>query len=118
MFERIESDGDAVRLQLKGVLNASTWEGLREGLERIADAPTGDVVLDLTNVSMIDGPAVGAIAFLYKRLAGKGRRLDVVGVSGQPLALLRDHGLTRVLRLPPESGQPWRPAAPAQTKPG
>jgi anti-anti-sigma factor len=112
MFERIESDGGVVTLRLKGVLDAATWESLREGLERIASAPSGDVVLDLTNVSFIDGPAVGAIAFLFKRLAGKDRRLSVVGVSGQPLALLRDHGLTRVLRLPPETGRPWRSAVP------
>jgi anti-anti-sigma factor len=106
MFERIESDRGVIRLQLKGVLDAAAWDGLREGLERIAAAPSGDVVLDLSNVSFIDGPAVGAIAFLFKRLSSKSRTLSVIGVTGQPLALLRDHGLTRILRLPPEAAAP------------
>ena len=105
MFERIESDGGSVRLRLKGVLDGAIWEGLREGLERIAAAPSGDVVLDLTNVSFIDGPAIGAIAFLVKRLTSKGRKLTLDGVSGQPLAMLRDLGLSRVLRFPETTGQ-------------
>ncbi len=107
MFERIESEGGTVRLRLRGRLDRATWEALREGLERLAAAPTGDVELDMTNVSFIEGPTVGAIAFLFKRLAARRRRLVLTGLSGQPLAMLRDHGLSRVLGLPPEQRRFW-----------
>ncbi|MCW3475405.1 STAS domain-containing protein [Limobrevibacterium gyesilva] len=99
MFERIASENGRVRLQLKGALDAESWLALRDGFAALAAAPEGEVVLDLTNVSFIDGPAIGAIAFLFKRLRAKGRRLVVTGVSGQPLALLREHGLDEVLGL-------------------
>ncbi|MBU6499222.1 MAG: STAS domain-containing protein [Rhodospirillales bacterium] len=111
MFERIVSEDGRVRLQLKGALDAARWAELRPGLEVLAAAPGGDVVLDLTNVRFIDGPGVGAIGFLFKRLRARHRRLLVTGVSGQPLALLHDHGLDRVLDLP-------RAAAPAAPRGG
>jgi hypothetical protein len=45
---------------------------------------------------------VGAISFLFKRLAARGRRLTLAGVGGQPLAMLRHLGLARALGLEEE----------------
>ena len=102
MFERIASENGQVRLQLKGAMDGAGCQALREGFAALAAAPEGDVVLDLTNVSTLAGPGVGAIAFLFKRLHSRGRRLVITGVTGQPLGLMRELGLTRVLGLPSE----------------
>ena len=107
MFERIASENGQVRLQLKGAMDGVGCQALRDGFAALAAAPEGDVVLDLTNVSTLDGPGVGAIGYLFKRLRSRGRRLVVTGVAGQPLGLLRELGLTRVLDLPAER-QPRR----------
>lgn len=100
MFERIASEEGQVRLQLKGALDAGAWTGLREGFEALAAAPRGDVELDLSNVCFMDGPGIAAIAFLFKRLRAKGRRLTVIGASGQVLGLLHAHGLAQIFALP------------------
>lgn len=102
MFQRIASEDGRVRLHLKGSMDGPQWLALRSGFEALSSAPVGDVVLDLSNVTFIDGPGVAAIGFLFKRLRAKGRRLVMAGVGGQPLALLRDHGLARIMGLPVE----------------
>jgi anti-anti-sigma factor len=100
MFERIASEGGRVRLHLKGALDSGAWDGLREGFEALAAAPSGDVVLDLSNVCYLDGPGIAAIGFLFKRLRAKGRRLTIAGANGQPLTLLHAHGLAELFVLP------------------
>ena len=102
MFQQIASEEGRVRLNLKGSMDGPQWLAVRSGFEALGSAPVGDVVLDLSNVTYIDSPGVAAIGFLFKRLRAKGRRLVMAGVGGQPLAMLRDHGLSRVLGLPIE----------------
>ena len=38
---------------------------------------------------MIDSSGIGAIVFLYKRMIGQKRRLEVTGLDGQPRDLFR-----------------------------
>ena len=65
------------------------------------------VVLDLSKVEQMDGSGIGAIAYLRKRLMAAGRSLDVAGVHGQPLALLRQLGLARSFGLTEERRPFW-----------
>jgi anti-anti-sigma factor len=82
---KIEEDLDAAAIiRLKPLL-----ENLAEGKD--------DLELDLAKVTFIDSSGVGAIVFLYKRLAGQGRRLWVRGLAGQPLQLFRHLALLTIL---------------------
>ncbi len=85
-------------LRLSGVLDGEAALSLRARLETLA-AAAGDVVIDLKDVSFIDGSGLAAIAFLFKRMVRQGRRLTVAA-EGQPLAMLRDLGLASLLGLP------------------
>jgi anti-anti-sigma regulatory factor len=69
-------------------------------LEQVVTGMTGDVVLDMAAVGFLDGCGVGAVAFLFKRLAAQGRTLKVVGATAQPLAIFRRLRLGHVLGLP------------------
>lgn len=80
-------------LSLTGHLDAEAAREFRSTAERLLGNPPKTLVIDLRGVGFMDGAGLGAIAFLAKRL---GRRLAVIGASGQPLALLLHLGLGRV----------------------
>jgi len=102
MFERIHSEAGLVRLHLRGGLDGDASRDLRDGLAALAAVEAREVVIDLSNVTFIDGSGLGALSFLFKRLSARGRRLTVEGVSGQPLAMLRHLGLASLLGLESE----------------
>ncbi len=99
MFERIHSEPDRVRLHLRGGLDSEASRSIRDSLSALAVVDAREVVIDLSRVTFIDGSGIGAISFLFKRLAARGRRLTVTGVSGQPLAMLRHLGLAAALGI-------------------
>ena len=88
------------RLQVSGALDGEGALALRPLLEQVVTDTTGDVVLDMAAVGFMDGCGVGAVAFLFKRLAAQGRALKVAGATAQPLAMFRKLGLGQVLGLP------------------
>lgn len=90
---------EGLSLRLAGALDAEGARALRPGFEALGDAARQDVLLDLTEVTHLDGAGIGAVAYLAKRLAARGRRLRLEGAAGQPLALLRQLGLDRVFGL-------------------
>ena len=96
----LSNDRSGLRLQVSGALDGEGALALRPMLEQVVTATTGDVVLDMAGVGLIDGCGVGAVAFLFKRLAAQGRALKVVGATAQPLAMFRKLRLGHVLGLP------------------
>lgn len=72
---------------VEGDLDAAQVQDLRPQLEKLATSET-DVVIDFSKVEFIDSSGVGAIVFLFKRLKGANRALELKGVNGQPLELL------------------------------
>ena len=96
----LSDDRTGLRLQVSGALDGDGALALRPMLEQVVTGTTGDVVLDLAEVGFIDGCGVGAVGFLFKRLAAQGRALQVTGATAQPLAMFRRLGLGQVLGLP------------------
>ncbi len=99
MFERIQSQSGSVRMHLRGGLDGEASRTMWEGMAALAQVEAADVVIDLSAVSFVDGSGLGAISYLFKRLASRGRRLRVEGASGQPLAMLRHLGLAHLLGI-------------------
>lgn len=99
MFDGIMCESNTVRLLLRGRLDAASAPVLMDGMAAVIQLNESDVVLDLANVSHLDGSAIGAISFLFRRLAAQGRTLLVEGAAGQPLRLLRDLGLASILGI-------------------
>jgi stage II sporulation protein AA (anti-sigma F factor antagonist) len=96
----LSDDDTGLRLQVAGALDGDGALALRPLLEQVVTGTTGDVVLDMAAVGFMDGCGVGAVAFLFKRLAAQGRALKVVGATAQPLAMFRKLRLGHVLGLP------------------
>ncbi len=100
LHEQDDAPHHRVVLTLRGIFDGEGTLAIREELEAIAAAANGDVVLDLSRVTYIDGSAIAAIGFIFKRMTAKGRGLEIIGVDGQPAALLREMGLGRLFALP------------------
>ena len=109
MFDGIMCESNTVRLVLRGCIDGVSAPDLLEGMEAVIRLGNSDVVLDIAQVSQLDGSAIGAFSFLFRRLAAQGRTLAVRGASGQPLRLLRDLGIAAILGIAP--AQPRRVAA-------
>lgn len=92
----IHMEAAKMTLSLTGHLDAEAAREFRSIAERLLGNPPKRLVVDLRGVGFMDGAGLGAIAFLAKRL---GRRVAVIGASGQPLALLLHLGLGRVFGL-------------------
>lgn len=115
----IENNGQAeLRVQLCGRLDADGVAALRPALEASARADAERIVLDLTDVAVMDGSGIGAIAHMFKRATASGRGFALRGANGQPLSLLHDLGLAATFGLTPPARRVRRPffagfAAPA-----
>lgn len=101
MITRTTALSGALCLHLAGALDAEGAQALRPGFEALGAAGDQDVVLDFSSVTYLDGAGLGAVAYLFKRLAAHGRRLRLQGVIGQPSTMLRDLRLGRVFGLEP-----------------
>jgi len=81
-------NGDAL-MELHGEMDAFGCTELRPVLEEFVTEPNiNNMLLDLSDVTFIDSSGVGAIVFLFKRLASHGKTLVIRGVNGQPRELM------------------------------
>lgn len=86
---------------LRGKLDDMVIAELRPELEQtLRDSPT-DVYMDLRSVTYIDAAAIGALAFLFKRLAARRWRLKLVCSTGQPRRLLELLRIDRTIEIGP-----------------
>jgi anti-sigma B factor antagonist len=97
-FQRTDQ-GEETRLRIEGTLDAVTVAEIRATIDAIVDARRSRVLVDLTELHLIDSSGIGAIVSLYKRLREANCRLDVVGVRDQPLAIFRLLRLDRIFSL-------------------
>ena len=84
---------------VQGDFDAIAVQELRPKLNELADHAAGDLVLDLTGVTFMDSSGIGAIAFLYKRLAARNRGISIRGLSGQPREVFAHLGMDRAVRM-------------------
>lgn len=102
-------DGRILRLQVMQPLDGDGVKRLRDRIEEIAAGSHSAVELELSSVPAIDGSGIGMIAFLAKRLAARGGRLVISGLTGEPARILGSLGIARQLGGP-ELSSGWRPA--------
>lgn len=95
-FQVGRADGAAV-LHIRGELDAITSTDLRPALERLLAERHARIVVDLTNLRLIDSSGVGALVFLYKKAREYGGMVSVTGTRDQPLSIFRLLRLDRVL---------------------
>ena len=87
-MESIELDGRTARVLLRGEYDLSNRDDLRSTLGQACRRSTGDVVVDLSETSFIDGSILDLLARVSSDLGASGRRLRVSGASAYQQRLL------------------------------
>jgi len=95
-FQRVDLD-DETTLKIEGSLDALTTPELRPIIEALVKEKRKTVVVEVSNLRLVDSSGVGAIVSLYKRLRTHGGKLKVIGLRDQPLAIFKLLRLDRVL---------------------
>ena len=91
--------GNVVRVEIKGQLDSMTAPELRSSFESIAQEHHHKVVLDLSELRLIDSSGIGAIVSLFKQVRANGGAFEVVGVQGQPRSIFQVLRLDRVFNI-------------------
>ena len=89
MSSQVHAEGNSLAVVCGEVLNASVANEFRNSAAEVLSRKEREVTLKLHNVSEVDSSGIGAIVFLHRRLVLQGRRLQISGLSGQPLELAR-----------------------------
>jgi anti-sigma B factor antagonist len=97
-FSRTD-DTHGVTLRIEGDLDAFTAPELRPVLDQLAAEKVTRVVVDLSELRLIDSSGVGVIVSLYKRVRANEGDMSISGLNGQPLAIFKLLNLDRVFSL-------------------
>ncbi|MBB4914561.1 STAS domain-containing protein [Streptosporangium saharense] len=78
-------------------LDVGTVAGLRPRLHDAVDEGKGDLIVDLSELEMIDATGLGVLVGTHRRAMGAGRRLVLRGVPPRVMRVLAVTRLNRVL---------------------
>lgn len=90
-----ERDGVKV-LHLHGPIDVSSAMDLRDLLGAEIDSPSARVLLDLSNVTLIDSSGIGILITAHRRADGQGARFGLAGATG---TVARVFAMTRTDKL-------------------
>jgi anti-sigma B factor antagonist len=111
-----DDEAEHTTLHIRGELDALSVTELRPLLDKVVEDGRRDVVVDLSELRLIDSSGVGALVSLYKRVRGAGGSVEFAGVTAQPLVIFKLLRLDVVFELEPEMletpAEPEAPAAP------
>ena len=76
-------------IRVAGELDAASTPQLKPTLGKIADEAPSEVMVDLSNLRLIDSVGLGAIVSLYKAVRSYDGSVSVSGVRDQPLVIFK-----------------------------
>jgi anti-sigma B factor antagonist len=93
--ERLDQ-GDRTTLVVRGELDALSAPELRPTVDQLVEQKCKDIVVDVSELDLIDSSGVAVLVSLYKRTRAHGGRMVVVGARNQPLAVFKLLRIDRV----------------------
>ena len=97
-FARIDGDTQTI-LRVAGHLDAMTAPEIMSTIDTIVEDGRQHVVVDLSELTLIDSSGVAAIVALYKRVRARGGSVTVSGARDQPLSIFRLLRMDRVFSM-------------------
>jgi len=82
-------DGSTTFLRIRAELDALSAPELRPMLDKLVDERHPEIVVDLSELRLIDSSGVGALVSLYKRVRATGGGVRFTGVRAQPLVIFK-----------------------------
>lgn len=95
---------EGARIALAGELDGATAPFLVRTLIEVNQVLTGDLVLDITQLSFVDSTGLSVFVSQQKQLSAKGRRLVIYGPTAMTRRLFQITGLEDVLTIEPVDG--------------
>lgn len=97
--------GEASVVAVSGEMDLSTATRFRQDLDEAMAFTCGDLVLDLSDIDMIDSTALGVMLVTLQRLSDEGRWLILVVTQEFVLRILRITGLQTTFRIVPSRSE-------------
>lgn len=98
---RVVSEETGQLLRLQGRLDVTTVADIRSLLHEAVDCGSDDLVIDLSDVELVDATGLGVLVGVHRRASRLGRRLVLRGVPPRVLRLLTVTRLSRILAIEP-----------------
>ena len=95
-------NGDAV-LALRGEVDAYTGPNLSEYLDAAMAETSGNVTLNLSEVSFVDSSGIAVLVAAAKKLRERGKALVVEGPVPMVVKVLEITGVTKLVQVVPAS---------------
>jgi anti-sigma B factor antagonist len=89
-------EGDTTNLVISGTLDALTAPELRTEVDSIVSEDNRIVIVDLSDLELIDSSGVALLVALYKRVKGNHGSVRIRGLRDQPQAIFKLLHLDRV----------------------
>jgi anti-sigma B factor antagonist len=99
MNHTLEQETGSTVLRVRGELDALSCPELRVVLDALAAREKCVVIVDLSELRLIDSSGVGVMVSLYKRVRANGGDVKFVGVTAQPLVIFKLLRLDRAFEL-------------------
>jgi anti-sigma B factor antagonist len=111
MDYRIDSEGDVRVVRLSGPVDVSQALALRELLGGLIDSAGARVLVDLTEVTLIDSSGIGVMVSAHRRADGAGAAFALAGADptvARVFSLTRTDRLLRLFASVPEGVEALR----------
>ena len=110
-IRRTTLEDGAIVVAAAGELDLCSSQTLREHLTAAADSGAASIVVDLSELSLIDSTGLGVLALLARRLTLESVDLAIVCPECRTRGLLAMTGLDRFIPVYPTRGEALRGAA-------
>jgi len=97
-YSRVDQNTKTI-LRVHGELDCISAQDLRPELDRLVSDGRQEIMVDLSELKLIDSSGVGALVGLYKRVRAGGGAVRFVGVKEQPLVIFKLLRLDQVFEL-------------------
>ncbi|GAB4514272.1 MAG: hypothetical protein Tsb0020_32750 [Haliangiales bacterium] len=92
-------DGDKTTIKISGKLDVLTAPEMSPLIDDLVAEKRPMVIVDLSELDLIDSSGVAAIVGLYKRVQSDGGDVKVEGARDQPLAIFKLLRMDKVFKL-------------------
>ncbi len=93
------NDNKQLILKLGGQLDALSAPELMPTIDKIVSEKSKLIIVELSELELIDSSGVAAIVALYKRARAQGGKVQVTGARDQPLAIFKLLRMDKVFHI-------------------
>jgi anti-sigma B factor antagonist len=115
-YRRVDEPEGTI-LYIRGELDALSAADLRPLLDKLVEDRPQRVLVDLSELRLVDSSGIGALVSLYKRVRAQGGSVTFTGVTAQPLVIFKLLRLDVVFELELEQAAAVPESAPETPPP-